>query len=215
MTAAERVRAHLARDRVMAILRYRAGGDLDAAMEGLCNGGVRVLEVTVDTPGSWQTIEKHAARAQLIVGAGTVTTTEEVRRVADLGGSFVVSPGFDDEVVQAAHDHGLASLPGVMTGTEVLAARRAGVKLFKFFPAGVLGTSYLAQLRGPFDSEAFVPTGGIAIDEVGSWLEAGAFAVALGSDLAGRVAPTSAAEVRALASRAELALTHSRRAEPD
>lgn len=215
MTTREDVAAALEAGRVMAILRYREGGDVSAAMAALADGGVRVIEVTVDTPGAWAAIEKQAQRSDLLLGAGTVTTTEQVRRVADLGGSFVVSPGFDAEVVEAAYDRGLAALPGVTTGTEVLAARRAGVELFKLFPAGALGTQYLVQLRGPFGNEAFVPTGGIAIAEVGAWLEAGAFAVALGSDLAGRVAPASAAEVDLLTARAEVAVEHAGGGEPN
>lgn len=200
------VRARLARDRVMAILRYREGGDVTGALQGLADGGIGVAEVTVDTPGAWPAIEKGASEPELLVGAGTVTSTEQVARVAELGGRFVVSPGFDPDVVQAAHEHGLAALPGVTTGTEVLAARRAGVALFKLFPAGALGVGYLLQLRGPFGRESFVPTGGIGIDDIGSWLEGGAFAVALGSDLAGRTAPSGAADITALSERARRAL---------
>jgi 2-dehydro-3-deoxyphosphogluconate aldolase / (4S)-4-hydroxy-2-oxoglutarate aldolase len=208
------LRGVLAQDRVMAILRYRDGGDVSTAVSALADGGVRVLEVTVDTPGSWPAIEKHAARRELFVGAGTVTTREEARRVADLGGSFIVSPGFDPEVVEAAGDCGLACFPGVMTGSEVLAARRCGADYLKLFPAGALGTAYLSQLRGPFPDEAFVPTGGIAIEDAASWLQAGAFAVALGSDLAGRTPPTSAAQAAELVRRAERALRQTRREEP-
>jgi len=108
--------------------------------------------------------------------------------------------------VAAALEHGLDALPGVATGTEVLAARRAGARFFKLFPAGALGTDYLAQLRGPFGAEDFVPTGGIPIAQVGAWLRAGALAVALGGDLAGRTAPRSPEEIEAVAERARAAL---------
>lgn len=193
-------------DRVMAILRYRGGGDVAAAVDGLTAGGVRVLEITVDTPGMWSALEGAAGRPDLVVGAGTVTTVEQVRRVADHGGRFIVSPGLDVDVVAAAHDLGLATLPGVATGTEVLAAARAGVRLFKLFPAGALGLDYLGALRGPFATTSFVPTGGIGVEAVGSWLDAGAVAVALGSDLAGRETPASVTDVEALRLRAEVAL---------
>ena len=204
------LRDALAADRIMAIVRYRGGGDVLGAIEGLHRGGVRILEVTVDTPGCWDAIAAAARRPDLVVGAGTVTTADQARRVADLGARFVVSPGLDVEVLTAAHERGLATLPGVATGTEVLAAQRARADLLKFFPAGALGPRYLAELRGPFGGVDFVPTGGIRVDDVRTWLHAGAFAVALGSDLAGRQAPASAQEVDALATRAALALRSAR-----
>ena len=206
MSARQELEGALAADRIMAILRYRSGGDVLGAVDGLTAGGVRVLEITVDTPGMWAALEVAADRPDLVVGAGTVTTVEQVRRVSDHGGRFVVSPGFDAEVVAAAHDLGLATLPGVATGTEVLAAAKAGVGLFKLFPAGPLGIDYLKALRGPFGTTSFVPTGGIGVDAVRSWLDAGALAVALGSDLAGRETPASATDVESLRLRAEAAL---------
>jgi 2-dehydro-3-deoxyphosphogluconate aldolase/(4S)-4-hydroxy-2-oxoglutarate aldolase len=196
------LRDALGRDRIMAIIRYRDGGDVPGAIEGLAHGGVRVVEVTVGTPGAWAAIEQAAARPGLVVGAGTVTEVEQVRRLAALGGRFVVSPGFDPEVVKTALDCGLEALPGVATGTEILAARRAGAQFFKLFPAGALGARYLAELRGPF-----VPTGGISIARVGDWLRSGAFAVALGSELAGRTAPATQEEIEAMAERARTALS--------
>jgi 2-dehydro-3-deoxyphosphogluconate aldolase/(4S)-4-hydroxy-2-oxoglutarate aldolase len=204
VSAAQELRAALASDRVMAILRYRSGGDVRAAVEGLASGGVHVVEVTTDTPGAWDADLR--VPDGVLLGAGTVTSVDQVRRVAHRGARFVVSPGFDADVVAAAHDRGMAVLPGVATGTEVLAARRAGVEFFKLFPAGALGIDYLAQLRGPFGALDFVPTGGIAVEEVGAWLRAGAFAVALGSSLAGRCAPDGPADVAALTARASKAL---------
>ncbi len=201
------LRTALGEDRVMAILRYRDGGDVPGAIDALADGGIRVLEVTVDTPGAWDAIERAAAtRPGLQVGAGTVTDPREVRRLAALGGRFVVSPGFDRDVVAAALDAGLEALPGVLTGTEVLAARRAGTQLFKLFPAGALGERYFRELRGPFGAECFVPTGGVPVARIRDWLDAGAFAVALGGELAGRTAPNDEDGKIAMAERARAAL---------
>jgi 2-dehydro-3-deoxyphosphogluconate aldolase / (4S)-4-hydroxy-2-oxoglutarate aldolase len=201
------LRDALGRDRIMAIVRYRDGGDVYGALEALARGGVRVVEVTVDTPGAWDAIKRAAERPGLVVGAGTVTEVEQVELVAALGGQFVVSPGFDPDIVAAALERDLEPLPGVATGTEVLAARRAGAEFFKLFPAGALGVDYLAQLRGPFGRESFVPTGGIPLARVGDWLAAGACAVALGGELAGRAAPASEEEFEAMAERARGAMS--------
>jgi len=203
---ASELRTALAQDRVMAILRYRAGGDVRTAIEALSQGGIRVLEVTVDTPGGWEAIKAATDQPQLVIGAGTVTEIEQVGRVADLGGRFIVSPGFDATIVNAALERGLEALPGIATGTEVLAARRAGTQLFKLFPAGGLGRQYLTELKGPFGRESFVPTGGVGIKDIADWLGAGAFAVAIGSDLAGRTPPRSPEESACLSERAHTAL---------
>ena len=186
----------------MAILRYPTGGDLSGAIRAIAQGGVTVLEVTVDTPGAWQAIEEAAGEPDLVVGGGTVTDVAQVERLASAGARFIVSPGFDAEVVAAALRLGLEALPGVATGTEIMAARRAGSQLFKLFPAASLGSRYLTELRGPFATECFVPTGGITIDGIAEWLSAGALAVAVGSDLAGRAAPVGVQELALLTERA-------------
>jgi 2-dehydro-3-deoxyphosphogluconate aldolase/(4S)-4-hydroxy-2-oxoglutarate aldolase len=206
VSTVQELRTALAADRVMAILRYRGGGDLVAAVDAIVAGGVRVLELTVDTPGAWDAIATTAARPGLFVGAGTVTTADQVTRLAELGGRFVVSPGLDADVVTTARRLGLVTFPGVATGTEVLAARRLEADYCKLFPAGALGPRYLTEIRGPFGDVDFVPTGGIGLDDIGDWLRAGAVAVALGSSLAGRAAPTSPDEVAALTARAAAAL---------
>jgi 2-dehydro-3-deoxyphosphogluconate aldolase / (4S)-4-hydroxy-2-oxoglutarate aldolase len=190
----------------MAILRYPAGGDVPRAIAAIAAGGVTVLEVTVDTPGAWQAIEEAAARTGLVVGGGTVTEVAQVERLASVGARFIVSPGFDAELVASAARLGLDALPGVATGTEIMAARRAGSRLFKLFPAASLGIRCLTELRGPFANEWFIPTGGISIDGIAEWLSAGAVAVAVGSDLAGRAAPRTAAEVALLTEKAKRAI---------
>lgn len=204
------MREQLGRTGVMAILRYRDGGDVRAAIEAVSAGGVTVLEVTVDTPGAWEAIGGAAGRADLIVGGGTVTEVAHVERLAALGARFIVSPGFDADIVTAALDLGLDAVPGVATATEILAARRVGSRFLKLFPAGAFGIQYLSELRGPFGSEWFIPTGGMSIDGVGEWLRAGATAVAIGSDLTGSQAPRNASEAEALTQRARRSVATAR-----
>ncbi len=182
----------LGRGGVLAILRYRSGGDVLGALDAVVDGGIGVVEVTVDTPGAWDAIAAAVSRPGVLVGAGTVTEVEQVRRLAGLGGRFVVSPGFDEQVVATALELGLEPLPGVSTATEVMAARRAGARLLKLFPAGALGVRHLRELRGPFGAEHFVPTGGVTRRTLAEWVDAGAYAVALGSDLSGHRPPHDA-----------------------
>lgn len=195
------VRSVLHRERLLAILRYHAGGDLDRVLAALRRGGVRVAEITTDTPGALDAVSRAAGQGHLM-GLGTVTSVAQVRDCLAAGGSFVVSPGLDADVVRAALDAGLEPVPGVTTATEVLAALRAGARLLKLFPAGPLGADYLSALRGPFSNVEFVTTGGIGTADVVPLLRAGAVAVGLGSALVGGQPPADDAAADALARQA-------------
>lgn len=196
---------------VLAILRYPQADGLGPAIAALGAGGVRVAEITATTPG-WLDAIAAAVDSGLVLGGGTVTTVAQVRDVAAAGGQFTVSPGLDADVVAESWRLGLEPLPGVFTGTEIGAARKLGVQFFKLFPAGAAGVDYLRQLRGPFPDVAFVPTGGIAPGTVQTWLSAGAVAVALGSELAGRTGPRTSADEQALTENARTALASARAA---
>ena len=195
----------LTRSRVLAIVRYRNGGDTIGALRTMAEAGLTTVEVTTQTP-EWPAVVAAALAEGLSAGVGTVTTLAQLDDAADAGARFMVSPGLDVELVRAARERDMEPLPGVSTATEILAAQRAGVRLFKLFPAGALGLDYLRQLRGPFPDLDFVPTGGIGIDAVADWLDAGAFAVAIGSDLVGRAAPASDADRAELTQRTRRAV---------
>ncbi|MFC7550788.1 bifunctional 4-hydroxy-2-oxoglutarate aldolase/2-dehydro-3-deoxy-phosphogluconate aldolase [Plantactinospora sp. GCM10030261] len=169
----------------VAILRLREHGSDVAVGQALLRGGLVVMEVTLDHPDGVDSLRRLAAELPepALVGAGTVTTVAQVTAAAEAGARFCVSPHTDPVVIAAALDAGLEPLPGAATPTEVAAARAAGARLIKLFPAGPLGLGYLRALRGPFHDVTFVPTGGIRHDEVDGWLRGGAVAVGLGSDL--------------------------------
>lgn len=173
--------------RVLAIVRYREPGDLLEVLEALRLGGIGLLEVTLDTPGALPAIERAGAGAA--VGAGTVRTPDEVRAAADAGAAFVVSPGLFEPVVEAARDRGIDVVPGALTPTEVARAAELGAAAVKLFPASLGGPRYVRSLRGPFPDIPLVPTGGIGVDDVAAYLEAGADVVGLGGELVGRAPP--------------------------
>jgi Entner-Doudoroff aldolase len=126
-----------------------------------------------------------AAGAELgkTVGAGTVTTLEHVEQARNAGAAFVVSPGYDPAVVQAAFDLGLPSLPGVATASEVQAALASGLTWLKAFPASVFGPTWFSAMAGPFPGAKFVATGGMDASNAALYLGAGARIVAVGSAL--------------------------------
>lgn len=186
---------------LLGIVRFHKGGDIWGTLTALSQGGIELVEVTIDTPGALAAVER-AAREGMTVGVGTVVSPEQVRASAAAGAGFVVSPGLVPEVVETAHELGLEAVPGVFTATEIIVATAAGARVMKLFPASCGGPPYLRALRGPFPETALVPTGGVRVDEIQAYLAAGASVIALGSELVGREAPQSDAELDRITAKA-------------
>jgi 2-dehydro-3-deoxyphosphogluconate aldolase/(4S)-4-hydroxy-2-oxoglutarate aldolase len=148
--------------------------------------GIAVAEITLTIPDALSVIravtERHGAK--LLVGAGTVQRADEAREAVAAGASFIVSPGFDPDVVHAAHALDVPAIPGVLTPTEIMAAVRAGADWVKIFPcAAVGGAQYVRALRGPFPKLKLMPTGGVTLASVPEYIAAGATALGVGSEL--------------------------------
>jgi 2-dehydro-3-deoxyphosphogluconate aldolase/(4S)-4-hydroxy-2-oxoglutarate aldolase len=191
----------LERGPVLAIIRYRSPADLRAVVDAVLAGGIPLVEITIDTPGALETVA-NAATDGIAIGVGTVTTADEVRACADEGAGFVVSPSFAPDMVEAALAAGVEPIPGILTPSELLAARRAGAEAVKVFPAGPTGgPSLIRALRGPFPQVPLLPTGGIGPQDVAAYLDAGATTVGLGATLVGS-GPPSASELDAIRDRA-------------
>src|SRR3954454_24641862 len=177
----------VATTRVIAILRAEDASRAEAVVEGLLEDGIRSLELTLTTKGALDVVEPPGAAVPdgTDLGMGTVLTADDVDRAVDAGARFVVSPSVAPPVIEAAARHGIGSYPGAFTPTEIHAAWTGGASAVKLFPAGALGPGYLAAVRAPLPDIPLVPTGGVAVESVGAWLDAGAAAVALGSPLLG------------------------------
>ncbi|MBC3839953.1 bifunctional 4-hydroxy-2-oxoglutarate aldolase/2-dehydro-3-deoxy-phosphogluconate aldolase [Streptacidiphilus sp. 4-A2] len=148
--------------------------DADSAgplADALLAGGLGCAELTLRTPAAESAVRAMADRSGLLLGVGTVLEADQVERCAAAGARFVVSPGYDDAVVERCRQLGLPVLPGTATATEVLRARRAGLRTVKFFPAETSGgLAALKALAAPFHDMRFVPTGGIGPDNAGDYL---------------------------------------------
>ncbi len=135
--------------------------------DALVGGGVNALEVTLRNPWALESI----ARIRRAIAAGTVLERRQIAEARDAGADFLVSPGLDPETVQAARDEGLVMIPGVSSPTEITAAVKLGLKTLKFFPAEISGgVAALTLYHGPFPDIRFVPTGGMTMDNIGSYL---------------------------------------------
>jgi 2-dehydro-3-deoxyphosphogluconate aldolase / (4S)-4-hydroxy-2-oxoglutarate aldolase len=152
----------LAAIRIIPVVVIDDAGMASDLVAALAEGGIGCAEITLRTPQGMAAIAASAGAADFVVGAGTVLTADQVDACADAGARFIVSPGFDEEVVERAQSLGLAVLPGVATATEIQRALRAGLDVVKFFPAGRLGgLPMIAALAAPFGSVRFVPSGGV------------------------------------------------------
>ena len=130
--------------------------------DALVAGGLPCLEITLRTPEAEAAIRAIGGRRDILVGAGTVVTPEQVDRAAQAGASFVVSPGLSIDVVRRAEELGLLAVPGVATASEVQTAVRAGLHAVKLFPADILGgLGIVAALAAPFPGMRFMPSGGV------------------------------------------------------
>ncbi len=137
--------------------------DAPALARALQDGGLPVAEFTFRTDAAVAAIRAaSAACPDVLVGAGSVLLPEQVDAAVEAGARFIVSPGIDDDVVLRARHHGLASLPGCSTPSDLMRARRLGLDVVKFFPAeAVGGIEMLQAIAAPFPGMRFVPTGGI------------------------------------------------------
>ncbi len=137
----------------------------------LLDGGVDVMEITFRTEAAPEAIRAVAEGCpEMLVGAGTVVTLDQCRQAVEAGAKFIVAPGYDEEAVSWCVDQGIPVLPGCVTPTEIMAAMKHGLKVLKFFPAGVYGgLSAMKALSGPFKGVKFVPTGGVGPQNAGEY----------------------------------------------
>lgn len=171
---------------LLAVVRGESRGAAVEISEALVEGGVLGIEVTFTTPDAHMAIRdlKEEYGDRILLGAGTVTTREHVDQATEAGATFLVSPGCDPDLLPTMLETELLVLPGIMTPSEVLLARRLGAEAVKLFPGSSGGPSYLKALLGPFPDVPFVPTGGVSIENIVDWFTAGAFAVGAGGSLA-------------------------------
>jgi len=140
----------------------------------LLEGGIDVMEITFRTAAAADSIRAVAESCpDMLVGAGTVVSVEQCRQAAECGAKFIVSPGYDAEIVSWCLENGLAVTPGCVTPTEIMAAMKQGLKVLKFFPAGVYGgLKAMKAVSAPFGSVRFIPTGGVNAENLKEYVSA-------------------------------------------
>lgn len=182
----EEMRERIVAAGVVATLRKVPTHLVPDLLGALYDGGIRVAEITMESPGAAEMIAAAVGRdvPDFLMGAGTVTDMDRLGRALAAGARFIVSPVFQPRLVQACVERGVPVIPGAMTPTEILSAWEMGAAMVKVFPVGPLGTSYVKALRGPLDDIPLLVTGGVNAENAVSFLQAGADAVAVGTALA-------------------------------
>ena len=183
---------------VVAVVRTASADIAVEVVRALAAGGVVAAEVTFTVPNADKAIaqlkkldDAGEFESPLVLGAGTVVTADQAKAAADAGAEYFVSPHLAEPVMQAADDLDVAMMPGAMTPGEVYAAFDRGADVVKIFPAARLGPKYLKDLGGPYPQIPLMPTGGVSAANVHEWVQAGAVAVGVGSELVDKQAVAS------------------------
>ncbi len=169
--------------KIVAIIRGANPNNVLKIADALCKGGVKALEITMNSPKALSVIEEVADKIgdQVLVGAGTVLDAQTARSAISAGAKFIISPTLDIKTIRTTRKYGVVSIPGAYTPTEVLKAYSYGGDIIKVFPASNAG--YIKDIRGPLPQIPLMPTGGVNLDNIHEFHKAGAVAFGIASAL--------------------------------
>lgn len=171
---------------VIAVVRAKSPDEALKITEAVKAGGIDVIEITMTVPGAIDVIKelKNAyPDDEVLVGAGTVLDAETTRAAMLAGAEFFVSPYNNPEIVKICNRYQKVCMPGAMSVREVIEVMESGADFVKFFPGSAFGPSIVKAIKGPLPYAPIVPTGGVSLDNVDDWIEAGCVAVGVGGQL--------------------------------
>ncbi len=199
MRPAEKTLPLIYEHRIVAILRGCDPSHVLPIAEALYAGGIRLLEITLNSPGAHEAIEAAATTLgdRMVIGAGTVLDAAEATSAIAAGARFVLSPSLDAGVVRRTLDMGAVSIPGAFTPTEILSAWRLGAQIVKVFPASI-GPAWFRDIRGPLPQIPLMATGGVSLSNIKDYDQAGAVAFGIGSSLVSPVAELTESHLHGL-----------------
>ncbi len=199
---------------IIPVVRAASAEQALLAARALRDGGIPLVEITMTVPGAIEAIEELCRPAgEMLVGAGTVLDAPTAARCIDAGARFIVSPGLNLQVIEAARSGGVLVMAGALTPTEIMAAWEAGTDFVKIFPCDAVGgAKYIKSLKGPFPQIPMVPTGGVNLTNVRELIRAGAEAVGVGGELVSKAALASGTmdQIRAAAAKYVAAIGEAR-----
>lgn len=168
--------------KVVAVVRGNSPEEATEISKAAIDGGIQAIELTYTTPFIEDTF-KALRNSDALIGAGSVLDSETARHAILNGAKFIVSPSFKAEIATMCNRYSVPYLPGCMTIKEMVVALENGSDIIKLFPANQFAPSFISSVKGPLPNITIMPTGGVGLDNFNEWLDAGAVAVGLGSDL--------------------------------
>lgn len=176
--------SHILEHKIVAIVRGAESKDVVQIASALHEGGIKNIEITLNSPNALEAIEKVAKEFQgeMLVGAGTVLDPETARAAILAGAQFILAPTVNIETIKMTKRYGAISIPGAFSPTEILTAYENGADIVKVFPASI-GAQYIKDIRGPLPHIPLLPTGGVTLDNIEEFHAAGAVGFGIGSSL--------------------------------
>jgi 2-dehydro-3-deoxyphosphogluconate aldolase/(4S)-4-hydroxy-2-oxoglutarate aldolase len=173
---------------LIGIIRNAETSEVESAVAAAMAGGLKTLEITLNRPEAIDQIARIKDRfaGEVELGAGTVLDKESAKQAIDAGAEFIVSPAVLPDVIEYCRSRSIPVFPGALSPTEVLNAYRAGAEMVKVFPIQSLGPAYIKSLKGPFPQIPLMPTGGVTLESVPHYFQAGADALGVGGELFNR-----------------------------
>jgi 2-dehydro-3-deoxyphosphogluconate aldolase / (4S)-4-hydroxy-2-oxoglutarate aldolase len=171
---------------VVAVIRAESGESANRIADECAQGGIRALEITFTVSEAAKVIEAQRTRhasSGIVIGAGTVLDPETARIAILAGAQFIVSPALNSDTAKLCNRYQIPYIPGAGTSREVIEAMECGVEIVKVFPGETLGPAFVHALKGALPQASFMPTGGVSLENVGSWIRSGCVAVGVGSHL--------------------------------
>ena len=171
---------------IVAVVRAKDADQAIRIADACIEGGVPAIELTFTVPGAHHVIEELSKRYtpdQIILGAGTVMDSETARIAILSGAQYVVSPYYDENTIKLCNRYAVPCMPGCMTIHDVVKSLELGCDIIKLFPGDAFGPGMVKAIKGPIPQANIMPTGGVDVDNVAKWIEAGVVAVGAGSSL--------------------------------
>ena len=171
---------------LVAVVRAESSEQAARIVDACAQGSVAAVEITFTVPGAASVIAdlcKRFTSDQILVGAGTVLDPETARAAILSGARFVVSPCLNPETARLCNRYQVPYMPGAGSVTEVVEAMECGADIVKIFPGETLGPAFVKAVRGPLPYASLMPTGGVSVENVGEWIQAGCVAVGVGGSL--------------------------------
>jgi len=175
----------IAEKKLVPVIRTATIDDARWAVEVLAAAGISVFEITLTIPDAVELIrELSASKSEILIGAGTVLTMDQAKASSEAGAKFIVSPIRENQVVEFCNKNEICVMPAGLTPTEIYNAWQSGADVVKVFPCGAVGgASYIKAVKSVFPEIKLMPTGGVQAASVKDYLNGGAFAVGVGSDI--------------------------------